>query len=612
MHPRWYLKIFSAFLLVIGVVVIPGTIYLGSNLKSFLMSQQEQALRRELKLAGAMVTESLTAADRESSGIKALANKVSVHIERRVTIISKDGRVLGDSDLRPEALDKTDDHSHRPEILAAQAKGYGQSIRFSTTLQANTLYGAIPIYSQGRHLGYVRLALPLSRVEEIVAGLRWILFLAGGLTSLLAILLSLFLTWTISRPLRQITDMVKRMADGDLKQPFHLFPKNEYSELVSSLERLEDDLREKMELLETETGQLRTLLFTMREGVLVTDEKGRIVLVNPYLNEVLGGRLSWKRRTIQEAFMSADFQDALEAVLKGEAVKIIEISCCRDPQRHFVVQVVALTSSHRPRRAVALLHDITDLRYLLKVRQDFVANASHELRTPLTSISGYVETLLSMAPAEPPEVRKFLTVIQKNVKQMSLLVSELLDLAKLDQQEISKMHTDKARLKELLETALQRISEEARKKDIALSLSREDLPDDLVVFWERDRILQALFNILDNAVKYTPKGGRVQVRARSVPGLGNQADQKIIEISVEDNGLGIPREDLPRVFERFYRVDKVRSRELGGTGLGLSIVKHIVESHGGTVHVQSVLGQGSTFFLRLPVSQPLPSTKLPV
>jgi len=258
---------------------------------------------------------------------------------------------------------------------------------------------------------------------------------------------------------------------------------------------------------------------------------------------------------------------------------------------------------------VALLHDITDLRYLLKVRQDFVANASHELRTPLTSISGYVETLLSLAPAEPPEIRKFLTVIQKNVKQMSLLVSELLDLAKLDQQEISKMHTDKVRLKELLETALQSISEEARKKDITLSLSREDLPDDLVVFWERDRILQALFNILDNAVKYTPEGGRIHLQARPVQGLGDQAGQKFIEISVEDNGLGIPREDLPRVFERFYRVDKVRSRELGGTGLGLSIVKHIVESHGGTVHVQSVLGQGSTFFLRLPVSQPIAPLK---
>jgi two-component system phosphate regulon sensor histidine kinase PhoR len=161
------------------------------------------------------------------------------------------------------------------------------------------------------------------------------------------------------------------------------------------------------------------------------------------------------------------------------------------------------------------------------------------------------------------------------------------------------------RLKELLETALESIGEEARKNDIALSLSREDLPDDLVVFWEKDRILQALFNILDNAVKYTPEGGRVQVRARSGQGLGDQGGQKFIEISVEDNGLGIPREDLPRVFERFYRVDKVRSRELGGTGLGLSIVKHIVESHGGSVHVESVPGQGSTFSLRLPISQPI-------
>jgi two-component system phosphate regulon sensor histidine kinase PhoR len=343
----------------------------------------------------------------------------------------------------------------------------------------------------------------------------------------------------------------------------------------------------------------------MREGVLVTDEKGQIILMNPYLNEVLGGRTSWKRRTILEAFMNAEFQDAVDAVLKTEAFRSLEISCCREPMRHFVVQVVALTSTHRPRRAVALLHDITELRYLLKVRQDFVANASHELRTPLTSISGYVETLLSIAPANPPEMQKFLGVIQKNVTRMTLLVSELLDLAKLDLQEASTTQLDRVLLKEFIENTVQTVRDPAEQKHLSLAMNLEGLPDDQVVFWEKERIQQALFNVLDNAVKYTPEGRRVAVRVRPIDGIGDQAFKKFIEISVEDNGIGIPREDLPRIFERFYRVDKDRSRELGGTGLGLSIVKHIVESHGGTIHVQSTLGQGTTFFLRLPVNQPI-------
>jgi two-component system phosphate regulon sensor histidine kinase PhoR len=605
MHLRWYLKLVLAFLLVIAVVVIPSILFLGANQKAYLMSQQEESLRRELKLAGQMLADSLAGQQSDFSRIKALANQVGLNLQRRVTIISKDGRVLGDSGLSPDAVDRVDDHSHRPEILAARSKGFGQSIRFSTTMQANTLYGAIPIKEKENLIGFVRLAIPLSQIEAAISSLRWNLILTGLLTGILALMLSLFMTWTIGRPLRDITDMVKGMAEGDLKQPFHLLPQSDYSTLVSSLERMAEELRTKIELLETETGQMRTLLSTMREGVLVTDEKGQIILMNPFLNEVLGGRSSWKRRTILEAFMNAEFQDAVDAVLKTEPFKGLEISCCREPMRHFEVQVVALTSSHRPRRAVALLHDITELRYLLKVRHDFVANASHELRTPLTSISGYVETLLSIAPNDPPEIQKFLKIIQKNVNRMTLLVSELLDLAKLDLQEASKIQLDRIRLKEFLEDTVLALGDLAREKGLALSLRLEDLPEDQVVYWDRDRIQQALFNVLDNAVKYTPENRKIGVTVKPLPGLGNQAFQTFIEIAVEDNGIGIPREDLPRIFERFYRVDKNRSRELGGTGLGLSIVKHIVESHGGTVHVQSTLGQGSTFFLRLPVNQPI-------
>ncbi len=618
---RWYLKILSAFLLVIAIVVILSTFYLGANLKNFLMEQKEDELRHELKLAAYLVSNQPRSDQNDSLKIRSLANQVSTSLHRRVTIISKDGRVLGDSELSPEAVDRLDDHSYRPEILEAKTKGFGRSIRFSTTMQANTLYGAIPIFQEGRLSGYVRLALPLSQLDGLIANLRWELGLVGGVTGLLAILLSFFLTWSLNRPLREITDMVKRMAEGDLKQPFHLLPKGEFSGLTASLEGLANDLIEKMELLDTETGQLKTLLSNMQEGVMITDDKGRIILMNPFLEEVLGKKISWKKRSVQEVFMNSELQDAVETIMKGDPFQRLQLTVGRAPQRHFEVQVVPLTFGDRHRRAVAILHETTELRHLLKVRQDFVANASHELRTPLTSISGYVETLFSLAPPDPPELHQFLSIIQKNVKRMNLLFSDLLDLAKLDAKELSEINLKKVRAEEVLNTAMQMVGEQAREKKIDLLLEKESLPEELIAHWEEGRIVQVLFNILDNAVKYTPAGGRVQLTATLISDFGfgisdlgketlldpaSQADFRhppsAIKISIEDTGIGIPKEDLARIFERFYRVDKARSRQLGGTGLGLSIVKHIVEAHGGTVQVQSTLNQGSTFTLILPLN----------
>jgi two-component system phosphate regulon sensor histidine kinase PhoR len=294
----------------------------------------------------------------------------------------------------------------------------------------------------------------------------------------------------------------------------------------------------------------------------------------------------------------------------------------RAPHWHFEVQVIPLTFRDRRRRAVAILHETTELRHLLKVRQDFVANASHELRTPLTSITGYVETLLSLAPNEPPEMQRFLSIIQKNVSRMNLLVSDLLDLAKLDAKELTDENLKRVKVEEVVTTALQMVDDQAREKEIILIRETENLPNELTACWEKDRIIQALFNVLDNAVKYTPPGGQVRLSANRVQrsAFGVQRKEDIderrmtnnelvdfIEISVADTGIGIPKEHLSRIFERFYRVDKARSRELGGTGLGLSIVKHIIESHGGTIQVQSMLGQGSTFTIVLPLSKKAPS-----
>jgi two-component system phosphate regulon sensor histidine kinase PhoR len=635
MNLRWTVKILCAFILVIAVMVMAGTIYLGSNLKSFLMAQKEEELKRDLNLAVWILADHLNPNQYDLSRIRLLTDETGRHLQKRVTVLSREGRIIGDSVLSREMVDKKEDLSYLPEILAVKTKGYGQTIRFSPEIQSNTLFGAAPARKGDISRGYIRIAIPLSQTEKAVASLRWSLYITGGLTVFLAALLSLLITGSMGRSLRELTDMVQRMDKGDLKQPFHLLTQSETKELASSLESLATGLTGKMELLETETGELKTLLSSMQEGVLVTDEKGRIILTNPFLNEVLGGNISWKKRTVQEAFMSAELQDAVEAVLKGAPFERVHLSIGRDILRHFEVQVVALTSTQRPPRAVAIFHDTTELRFLLKVRQAFVANASWELDKPLFSINERLETLLPLIPDDLPEIQQIITSIHREVKRLCLLVSDMLDLAKLDVQEKASIYYDKVVVKDILESAVKMIKQQASEKTIVLDLEIEKLPEGTTAFWEKGRVLQALFNVLDNAVKYTPAGGRIRLTAELISDFvplgfaelskrlpaeagirisesekndvrqaSSQTEfrnpQSAIKISIEDTGIGIPQEHLPRIFERFYRVDRDQSRQLGGTGLGLSIVKHIIESHGGTVEVQSIFGKGSTFTLTLP------------
>ena len=628
MNLRWLIKILGAFILVFAMIVIASTVYLGSSLKTFLMTQKEEELKRDLNLAAWMLAGRLNPDQFVPSQIQLITDELGYHLKKRVTILSKEGRIIGDSILSRELVDKAEDFSHRPEILAVKTKGYGQTVRFNPDSKTNILFGAVPIQPQEVLLGYVRIAIPLDQMDKAIASLRWGFYLAGGLTVLLAVLLSLFLTGSIRRPLREITDMVQRMNQGDFKQPFHLLNQSELKNLASSLESLTAGLMEKMELLETETGELKTLLSSMREGVLVTDEKGRIILINPFLNEVLGGKGSWKKRSVQEAFMSAELQDAVEAVLKGDPFQRVQLSFGRDLLRHFEVQVVALTSTHRPPRAVAIFHETTELRYLLKVRQTFVANASWELGTPLTSIDQRLSTLLPLVPENLPEVRQVITSIHKDVRRLCLLVSDMLDLAKLDVQEKSKMNFERVIVKEILESAVKMVKDQTKEKTIVLNLEIEHLPEGVTAFWEKDRMIQALFNVLDNAVKYTSIGGRIRLTPnlisdfgfrisdlekdglfQSTPQVEFRNPQSAVKISIEDTGMGIPKEHLPRIFERFYRVDRDHSRQLGGTGLGLSIVKHIIESHGGTVKVQTALGKGSSFILTVPLEPEWLSSK---
>jgi len=587
-----YWKYFGLFVLCAGVIIALVSSQVSSNLRSLLLDQLKEGVRKDLHHTAQSFQGAFRQFPKDLDQFDRLAREIEQDIGERVSIISAEGRLLGDSAREPKRLDLTDDYSHRPEIIMAREKGYGEIIRHSPLMNITALFAAVPVYREKALIGFIRLARPLKTVEDTVRAFRQKVILLAGLVGLLSLLFGVFLLWWMNQPLKELTVMAKQMAEGRLKQPLHLFPPSEFTPLALSLEKMSRDLRGKLDLLDAETSRLRAILLAMREGVLVTNEKGLITLINPFLRNLLGGKIQWEKRTVQEIFMNTELQNAVDATLQGEPFQRLQVSLGWDSPRFFEVQIVPLISVHLPQGAVVIFHDITDLKHLLKVRQDFVANASHELRTPLTVINGALETILAILPATDQDATKFLTILQKNVRRMNYLVSDLLDLAKLEGQELAVEFLDEVNVAEVLKSALQSVADLAQEKNISLNLDLSGISEGCSLFWERDRVQQAVFNLLDNAVKYTPPGGGVRLSAR-------EADKSLV-ISVTDSGLGIPKEHLARIFERFYRVDRDRSREMGGTGLGLSIVKHIVEAHRGTVEAQSELGRGSTFTITFP------------
>jgi two-component system phosphate regulon sensor histidine kinase PhoR len=372
---------------------------------------------------------------------------------------------------------------------------------------------------------------------------------------------------------------------------------DELGSLSKAISEMGTQSRSKIEEISKEKDYLQTILKGMAEGVLVVDGRGRILLVNDALRRLLSLSSDVSDKMPLEIIRNAELEGAIrKAIQDGENIAL-ELDLNKSGEKTIEINVVSILSSNKRtdednegiRGAIAVFHDITRLKQLEKIRQDFVANVSHELRTPLTTIKGYAETLLEGALKED-QAFQFVQVIKRHTDRLTKIVEDLLMLSRIETKEF-QLRMEAIPLRDFIDDVVEFVKEPAEKKEI--SLSRNEIPSSLAVQADRDYLEQILINLLDNAVKYTPEGGKVIVSAI-------EKDSKEIQFSVEDNGIGIPKEDLSRIFERFYRVDKGRSKELGGTGLGLSIVKHLVQAHGGRVWVESQIGKGSTFYLTLP------------
>jgi two-component system phosphate regulon sensor histidine kinase PhoR len=545
---------------------------------------------------------------------EAYARRSRARTLARVTLIAADGRVLADSD---EAAAGMENHAGRPEVVAALRAGSGYAVRFSHTQGRDLIYYARAVVLPRGDFVVLRLAAPTTQLAPGFTRFRRD-FIAIALLSLLtASAIATLWARRIALQLRRMGNFARDVSRREATSRLAVASQDEFGRLAEALNAMAADLDRTLARLEDETQRLRTIAEGMGEGLLVLDTHARITLVNPVAESLLNLRREVALgQTALEAVRSHELDDLLQAAAEGSEPVAAEIALAYPKRRILAGTAVRMRdASGAPQGTVVTLRDVTQIKRLEEIRMEFVLNVTHELRTPLTAIRGYAETLLDGGLDDRKDALKFLEVILRHAERLGRLLSDLLDLSNIEL-ERSPLQLRPLLLPEVIRQVATTFAQQARQKSVTLEARLSDaLPP---VLADRDRLVQILVNLVDNAVKYTPEGGAVAVTARCLeeaeaprslepiqpplPGTGRVGGPRWVEIGVLDNGIGIPRKDLPRITERFYRVDKARSRDLGGTGLGLSIVKHLVQAHGGHLAIESDLGKGTDVRVTLPVA----------
>jgi two-component system phosphate regulon sensor histidine kinase PhoR len=505
----------------------------------------------------------------------------------RITVITTDGRVLADSQSNPETMEN---HADRPEVRDALANGQGRSIRRSVTLKQELFYYAIRQSSSNGSTVVLRFALPVEATDSALRSFRRTLGFASFIILLIAGAASIFVSRTFSGRVERLKEFSRRVAEGDFRPLVADRSGDALEELAASLNQTAARLDGTIHTLTEERNLSSAILGSMVEGVAVVNASERLLFTNPGFAAILGLDVPPQSgRALVEIVRQTELIEAVRQVLKGEPRVESEIAT-GTLRQHFFAATVASVRAGDTSGAVIVLHDITDLRKLERVRRDFVANVSHEFKTPLTAIQGFAETLLAGAIDDPQNRGRFLGIILEHSRRLARLTDDLLKLSKMDADRL-ELEIHRVSVTQFVESCLETAQRRATEKDLRISVNVPSrLPD---IAGDRRRLAEVLQNLLDNAIQYTLPGGQIMLSAE------NGDDE--ITFTVSDTGIGIPRADQPRIFERFYRVDAARSREVGGTGLGLAIAKHLVEVHGGRIWVESEVGQGSQFHFSVPV-----------
>ena len=504
----------------------------------------------------------------------------------RVTVITTQGLVLDDSQSDPRTMEN---HAGRPEIQEALAKGEGQSTRHSVTINRDLLYYAVKQDVGGPSPVVLRFAIPLATVQELLGSFRRSLWFASAIIMLAAAVAVLLVALGFSKRVERLKEFSSRVAEGDFRPIPGDGTGDALEKLGASLNQTAARLDQTIRSLTMERNLSSAILGSMVEGVAVVNGAERLLFANQSFAEILELDVPPKSGSaLVEAVRQTEMIEAVRRVLGGDPRVEAEITT-GTLRQHFFAATVAAVRAGDTSGAVMVLHDITELRKLERVRRDFVANVSHEFRTPLTAIQGFAETLLAGAMDDPQHRERFLAIIVEHSRRLARLTEDLLKLSQMDADRL-ELEIRRISVSQLIESCLETARHRAVEKELNISVKpMSEIPD---IAGDRRRLAEVLQNLLDNAIQYTMSRGKIVISA--------ETRESEVVITVSDTGIGIPKADQPRIFERFYRVDVARSREAGGTGLGLSIAKHLVEVHGGRLWVDSELGQGSHFHFSIP------------
>lgn len=575
---QWRITIPFVLLILVSMGV------LGAYLVNSTRDYQLDTLRAELANEARITVEASLPGflgQEKQAALDTLAKTLGKDIETRITIIAPDGTVLADSVEDPASMEN---HAARPEIRDAANTGSGQSTRFSTTLGEKMMYVAVPVMYQGEFLGVVRLALPLTEVENLTRRATVIIATAMAIAALLVILAAWVIARINTRPIRQLTAASREIASGELGKKITIESRDEVGELAHAFNEMSLKLKELVATISGDRARLAGILDNMADGVIVTDTEGKISLCNRAAEKLFSIKDA-TGKTLIEVVRDHEIDDLLKSSLKTAQMQDTQYES--GTSKRYLRAIAIPIDEHKPEGVLLLFQDLTDIQNLQTTRRELIGNISHEFRTPLAGIKAMVETLRHGAADDKEAAADFLTRIDGEVDRLTQLVEELTELSRIETGKVEPRR-DAANLNALIEEVVNQLSPQAERQ--RLSVKTELAPDLPTVRADAGRVKQVMVNLAHNAIKFTPPEGSITISSRY--------DDKYVTVDVSDTGMGIARSDLPHIFERFYKADKARSS--GGTGLGLAIAKHVVEAHGGSIRVQSQVGKGSTLSFSLP------------